>query len=114
MMERYTGYRINSNGFEGRNKIKLVFSCAEVAIAAGEARPSFGWYESLIFDKLVKASGVGQKAWERVLRKDKEKRHPVNTMVVVDPMNVSQLLRPLVDALWIFLSSRKILSCWIN
>lgn len=96
------GYRITSNGFEGETKSSWYSLYAEVAIKGeGEARPSAGWYESsLYFDKLVK-EGVGQKALERVLRKvGQRKAKSGKYTMVVDPMNVSQLLSPLVDALY--------------
>lgn len=45
--------------------------------------------------------GVGQKALERVLRKvGQRKATSGKYTMVVDPMNVSQLLSPLVDALY--------------
>ena len=96
------GYRITSNGFEGETKSSWYSLSAEVAIKGeGEARPSAGWYESsLYFDKLVK-TGIGQKALERVLRKVGQKKTKSGKYtMVVDPMNVGQLLSPLMDALY--------------
>ena len=67
----------------------------------GEARPSSYWYESALFyDKLVK-SGVGTKALERVLRKLGQKKVASGKYtMVVDPMNASNLLSPVLSALY--------------
>lgn len=95
-------YRLTSNGFEGESKSSWYSLSASVAIKGeGEARPSSGWYESsLYFDKLQK-EGIGQKALERVLRKlGQTKVKSGKYTMVVDPMNVGNLLSPMVRALY--------------
>lgn len=97
-----SSYRLASNGFEGESKSTWFSLSADVALRGeGEARPSSYWYESsLFYDKLVK-SGVGAKALERVLRKlGQQKAASGKYTMVVDPMNASNLLSPLISALY--------------
>ena len=67
----------------------------------GEARPQDYWYDSALFyDKLTKA-GIGAKALERVLRKlGQKKAKSGKYTMVVDPMNVGNLLSPMLSALY--------------
>ncbi len=93
---------MTSNGFEGESKSTWFSVSADVALRGeGEARPSSYWYESALFyDKLVK-SGVGTKALERVLRKLGQKKVASGKYtMVVDPMNASNLLSPVLSALY--------------
>lgn len=93
---------MTSNGFEGESKSTWFSLSADVALRGeGEARPSSYWYESALFyDKLVK-SGVGTKALERVLRKLGQKKVASGKYtMVVDPMNASNLLSPVLSALY--------------
>ena len=59
------------------------------------------WYDSALFyDKLTKA-GIGAKALERVLRKlGQKKAKSGKYTMVVDPMNVGNLLSPMLSALY--------------
>lgn len=94
-------YRLTSNGFEGESKSTWFSVSAEVAVKGeGEARPSSYWYESALFyDKLLK-SGIGAQALERVLRKLGQKKAASGKYtMVVDPMNASQLVSPLIGAI---------------
>lgn len=94
-------YRLTSNGFEGESKSTRFSVSAEVAVKGeGEARPSSYWYESALFyDKLPK-SGIGAKALERVLRKLGQKKAASGKYtMVVDPMNASQLVSPLIGVI---------------
>ena len=94
-------YRLTSNGFEGESKSTWFSVSAEVAVKGeGEARPSSYWYESALFyDKLVK-SGIGAQALERVLRKLGQKKAASGKYtMVVDPLNASQLVSPLIGAI---------------
>lgn len=94
-------YRLTSNGFEGESKSTRFSVSAEVAVKGeGEARPSSYWYESALFyDKLPK-SGIGTKALERVLRKLGQKKAASGKYtMVVDPMNASQLVSPLIGVI---------------
>ena len=97
-----SSYRLTSNGFEGESKSTWFSLSADVALRGeGEARPSSYWYESALFyDKLVK-SGVGTKALERLLRKLGQKKVASGKYtMVVDPMNASNLLSPVLSALY--------------
>lgn len=95
-------YRIHSNGFEGETQSSWYsLSCSVSVKDEGEARPSSYWYESSLFlDKLVK-EGIGQKALERTLQKlGQKKTKSGEYTMVVDPLNSSQLLRPMISALY--------------
>lgn len=95
-------YRLASNGFEGESKSTWFSVSAEVAMRGeGEARPSSYWYDSsLYFDKLIK-SGIGVKAMERVLKKLGQKKVASGKYtMVVDPMNSSNLVGPMLSALY--------------
>ncbi|WP_071147370.1 TldD/PmbA family protein [Bacteroides ihuae] len=95
-------YMLTSNGFEGETQSSWYSLSASVSMRGeGEARPSSYWYESsLYFDKLIK-EGIGHKALERVLRKlgQKKVKSGKYTMVV-DPLNSSRLVSPLLQALY--------------
>ena len=96
-----SSYRLTSNGFEGESKSTWFSVSADVALRGeGEARPSSYWYDSALFyDKLVK-SGIGATALERALRKLGQKKVASGKYtMVVDPMNSSRLLSPMISAL---------------
>ncbi len=96
------GYMLCSNGFEGESKRSWFSLYADVAIKGeGEARPSGGWSErALFYDKLVK-EGIGRKALERVLRKLGQKKIKSGKYtMVIDPLISSQLLGPMLGALY--------------
>ena len=95
-------YRLMSNGFEGESKSTWYSVSASVAIKGeGEARPSDYWYgSSLFYDKLPKTD-IGSVALERVLRKlGQKKAKSGKYTMVVDPMNVGNLLSPMLSALY--------------
>lgn len=94
-------YHLISNGFEGETKSTCCSLWADVTVKGeGEARPSADWYESSLYiDDLIK-KGIGQKALERVLRKLGQKKvQSGKYTMVVDPMNSSRLLSPMMSAL---------------
>jgi PmbA protein len=94
-------YSITSNGFEGETEKSWCSLSVSVSIKGeGDARPSDYWYDSsLYFDKLIK-EGIGKKALERVFRKlGQRKVHSGKYTMVVDPMNSSRLLSPIMSAL---------------
>ena len=97
-----SSYKLASNGFEGEsNKTWFSLSAGVSIKGEGEARPSDGWYESAIYyDKLIKTD-IGKAALERTLRKlgQKKVKSGKYTMVV-DSLNSSQLLRPVLSALY--------------
>lgn len=97
-----SSYKLASNGFEGESNRTWFSLSAGVSIKGeGEARPSDGWYESAIYyDKLIKLD-IGKTALERTLRKlgQKKVKSGKYTMVV-DSLNSSQLLRPVLSALY--------------
>ena len=96
------GYQITSNGFEGETQSSWYSLSAGVSVKGeGEARPSARWYESSLYlDKLIK-NGLGQKALERTLQKIGQKKTKSGKYtMVIDPMNSSQLLRPMLSAIY--------------
>lgn len=97
-----SSYRLASNGFEGESTGSWYSLSAGLSIRGeGEARPSSGWYDSsLYYDQLIK-EGIGQEALRRVLQKlgQKKVKSGKYTMVV-DPMNSSRLLSPMISALY--------------
>lgn len=95
-------YTLASNGFEGETQSSWYSLSASVSVKGeGEARPSSYWYDSsLYFDKLIK-EGIGHKALERVLRKlGQQKVKSGKYTMVVDPLNSSRLVSPLLQALY--------------
>ena len=94
-------YRLISNGFEGESSSSNFSLAAEAMIKGdGDARPSSWWYESaLYYDELIK-NGIGKKALERALsRLGQKKVESAKMPMVVDFMNASQLLSPVMDAI---------------
>lgn len=95
-------YILTSNGFEGEKQNTWCSLSANVSIKGeGEARPSSYWYDSaLYFNDLIK-SGIGQKALERTLQKLGQKKISSGKYtMVVDNMVASQMLSPLIQALY--------------
>ncbi|WP_102408667.1 TldD/PmbA family protein [Parabacteroides bouchesdurhonensis] len=95
-------YMIASNGFEGETSKSSFDLVAGISIKGeGDARPESFWYDSsLYYDTLVK-DGLGTKALERVLRKLGQKKVASGKYrMVVDNMNSSDLLSPVIDALY--------------
>lgn len=95
-------YRLASNGFEGETKSSYFSLSAGVSARGdGEARPSDGWWESsMYFDKLI-TDDLGRKALQRVLNKlgQKKVKSGKYTMVI-DPLNSSQVISPMLNALY--------------
>ena len=97
----YSSYTIASNGFEGEHASSSFALSSSVSIKGeGEARPSSYWYESALFLDDLKTTGIGQKSLERVMQKIGQKKVTSGKYtMVVDPMNSSQLLRPVIGAM---------------
>jgi PmbA protein len=96
------GYMVASNGFEGENSSSSYTLVGSVSIKGeGEARPEAYWYDSAVFlSKLVK-EGIGIKALERALRKiGQRKTASGKYTMVVDNMNSSQLVSPIIGAMY--------------
>ena len=94
-------YRIASNGFEGETSSSYFGLSGSASIKGeGDARPSAYWYESsLYYDELIK-TGIGKTALERTLRKLGQKKVASAKMpMVVDFLNSSQLLSPVLRAI---------------
>jgi PmbA protein len=94
-------YMLTSNGFEGESADSYFSVSASVSIKdEGDERPSSYWFDSsLYFDTLVK-TGIGTKALERTLAKlGQRKIASAKLPMVVDFMNSSQLISPLIGAL---------------
>jgi PmbA protein len=100
--DQSAGYIIASNGFEGERASSTYTLAGSVSIKGeGEARPEAYWYDSSVFlNKLVK-EGIGTKALERALRKiGQQKAASGKYDMVVDNMNSSQLLSPIIGAMY--------------
>jgi len=96
------GYKLFSNGFEGETGNSWFSISASVSMKGeGDARPSSYWYESaLMLDDLVK-EGIGQKALERTIKKLGQKKIKSGKYtMVVDPLNSSRLVSPMISALY--------------
>lgn len=95
-------YMVCSNGFEGETSASWYNLSASVSIKGkGESRPSAYWYDSsLYFDKLIK-QGIGEEALRRALRKlGQQKTKSGKYTLLVDAVNASQLVSPLIQALY--------------
>lgn len=95
-------YMVASNGFEGEESGSSFSLSANVSIhGEGDARPESYWFDSsLYYDALIK-EGIGIKALERVLRKLGQKKVASGKYrMVVDNMNSSRLLSPVINALY--------------
>jgi PmbA protein len=100
--ERSARYLIASNGFEGETTGSSYSLTGSVSIKSedSEARPESYWYDSAIFyDALIK-KGIGTKALERTIRKLGQKKTASGKYsMVVDNMNTTRLLSPVLSAL---------------
>lgn len=96
------GYMIASNGFEGETLFSTygLSGSASLKDEHSEARPESYWYDSSVFyDTLIK-EGIGAKALERAIRKlGQKKTFSGKYHMVVDNMNSSRLLSPLISAI---------------
>lgn len=94
-------YIAASNGFEGEASGSSFGLAGSVSIKGeGEARPESYWYEySLYYKDLVK-TGIGTQTLERALRKlGQHKIASGRYPMIVDNLNASRLLSPLINAL---------------
>lgn len=94
-------YMVASNGFEGETANSSFGLNSSISIRGeGDARPESYWFESsLFYDTLIK-KGIGTKALERVLRKLGQKKVASGKyQMILDNMNSSRLLSPVVEAL---------------
>jgi PmbA protein len=94
-------YRLASNGFEGEASSSYFSLSGDASIKGeGDARPSAYWRESSLFYDELKKDGIGTEALERALRKLGQKKVASAKMpMVVDFMNSSRLLSPLMGAI---------------
>ncbi|MDF9829644.1 TldD/PmbA family protein [Parabacteroides sp. PF5-6] len=95
-------YMIASNGFEGESQTSYYSVTGSVSIRGeGEARPESYWYDSsLYYDTLIK-KGIGTKALERVMQKMGQRKVASGSYpMVVDNLNISRLLSPILNALY--------------
>lgn len=100
--EKSFSYMVASNGFEGENATSAYTLVASASIRGeGDARPESYWYESsLFYDSLIK-DGIGAKALERVIQKLGQKKVASGKYtMVVDNMNSSRLLSPIISAIY--------------
>ena len=96
------GYKIISNGFEGETKGSWFTISSGVSMKGdGDARPSSYWYEAAVILKNLKKQGIGQKALERTIKKlGQHKIKSGKYTMVVDPLNSSRLVSPVINALY--------------
>ncbi|MDR0365020.1 MAG: TldD/PmbA family protein [Bacteroidales bacterium] len=96
------GYMIQSNGFEAEKSSTWFSVSAGISMKGeGDARPSEGWWESSLYFNELKKSGLGKKAFERCLRKLGQKKVASGKYnMVVDYLNASRLLSPMLSALY--------------
>ena len=95
-------YMITSNGFEGESSDSYFQLVASASLKdEGDERPESYWYDSsLYFDTLVK-TGIGTKALERTIAKLGQKKiASAKLPMVVDFMNASRLVSPMISALY--------------
>lgn len=97
----YFGYLLDSNGFEGDTERSWYSLSASVSIKdKGKARPSSYWYESSLFYNTLIKEDIGRKALERTLRKlGQQKIKSGKYTMVVDSLNSSRLISPLMNAI---------------
>ena len=95
-------YMVASNGFEGEAASSWYSLVASLSIKGeGDARPESYWYDSSLYYDTLKKEGLGAKALERVLRKlGQRKTRSGKYAMVVDNLNASRLLSPVIDALY--------------
>lgn len=95
-------YMIASNGFEGEASGSSFSLSASLSIKGeGDVRPEAYWFDSSIFYETLTKEGIGQKAFERVLSKLGQKKIASGKyQMVVDNMNSSRLLSPVINALY--------------
>lgn len=100
--EKSFKYMVASNGFEGENSNSSFTLVGNVSIKGdGEARPESYWYDSSIYFDVLQKDGIGTKSIERVLRKlGQQKIASGKYAMVVDNMNSSRLLSPVIGALY--------------
>lgn len=95
-------YIIASNGFEGESASSSFSLVGSVSIKGeNEVRPSGYWYDaSLFYDSLIK-KGIGTKALERTIsRLGQGKIKSGRYAMLVDNLNASRLLSPVIEALY--------------
>jgi PmbA protein len=99
--EKGDRYIIASNGFEGETSQSSYSLSGSVSVKGeGEARPASYWYDSSIYYDILVKDGIGAKALERTLRKLGQKKTVSGKYrMVVDNLNSSQLLSPIISAL---------------
>lgn len=95
-------YIVASNGFEGETANSSYSLTAGLSIKGeGDARPEDYWYDSALFYDSLETEGLGTKAIERVMRKlGQRKTRSGKYPMVVDNLNSSRLLSPVIDALY--------------
>ncbi len=95
-------YMVASNGFEGEASGSSFNLSASVSIKGdGDARPESYWFDSSICYNTLTKQGIGLKALERALNKLGQKKIASGKYsMVVDRVNSSRLLYPILDALY--------------
>ena len=95
-------YMIDSNGFEGESLSSSFGLSAAISIKGdGDARPESSWNESSLYFDLLEKEGIGTKAMERVIKKLGQKKTTSGKYsMILDNRNSSNLLSPIISALY--------------
>ncbi|MDL2255817.1 TldD/PmbA family protein [Parabacteroides sp. OttesenSCG-928-K15] len=100
--EKSASYRVASNGFEGETASSYYRLSAGASIRGeGEARPESYWSDSALYYDTLQKQAIGTTALERVLQKlGQQKVASGKYKMIVDNLNISQLVSPLLSALY--------------
>lgn len=99
--EKDSKYIINSNGFEGETSSSdfVIYATASVK-GESDARPESYWFDSSLYYSDLQKRGIGIKALERALGKIGQKKAKSGKYeMIVDSLNASRILSPVIDAL---------------
>ena len=95
-------YIIQSNGFEGeRFSTSFSLSAGVSMKSESDSRPAASWWDSALFFNELKKTGYGKAAYERCIKKLGQQKIKSGTYtMIVDYLNSSRLLNPLLSALY--------------
>ena len=95
-------YVVQSNGFEGERASTWFSINAGVSMKSeSDSRPAASWWDNSLFFNEIKKNGYGVAAYERCLKKLGQKKIQSGTYtMIVDYLNSTRLLHPLLSALY--------------
>ena len=96
------GYIIQSNGFEGERFSTWFSLSAGVSMKSeSDSRPAAHWWDTSLFFNDLEKTGYGKNAYERCKKKLGQKKvQSGKYIMIVDYLNASRLLNPLLSALY--------------